>query len=608
MTNFSAHIEAVATHYWGKPTSRRGTELRWGTHGSKSVDLRAGTFFDHEANEGGGLVDLVRAYEPSGFRSVADVLHEKFGINKRQQEASKPGRFLSRVYDYINEDGETAYQVLRYEPKTFRQRRPDGNGGWLYNMQGVEALPYNMAGLMLNTEKPVFIVEGEKCADKLIELGALATTSHGGAGNWKPELNRHFKGRDVIIIPDADDAGDKHAKTVIANLMGIAAKIRRVDLPNLSAKQDVYDWFNNGNSVDDMIELVRGSEEIKEAEPVEETPVDDISSDTFPMMSISDLRNMPPVEWMIDDLITSRGFSVLYGAPAVGKSFVAIDMALSVAYGREWQGKGVKQGAVLYIAGEGVGGLGKRVKAWQTFHGVAGEDAPLIVVPLAVQFREDEDVEKLIRTVDAVGVPIKCIVIDTVARSMVGMEENSSNEIGIFVAACDAVRNHAECAVMAIHHSGKDSSRGMRGSNALLGACDTSIMLKRTEDKITMTIEKQKDAEPLDDMTFALEKVALIDDSSAVVVPTDAAPNKPKLNKSDREALEALRKALIDQKVEKVRIETWEEYHRLNSLEVNKSTRSRARKRVQDSGCIGVDNGFVWINRDLDREVAHEKF
>ena len=601
MTNFSAHIEAVATHYWGEPTSRRGTEIRWGRNGSKSVCTKTATYFDHEANEGGGLTDLVRSYEPSGLRSIADVLQEKFGITKKQQEASKPGRFLSRIYDYINEDGETAYQVLRYEPKTFRQRRPDGNGGWLYNMQGVEALPYNMAGLMLNPDKPVFIVEGEKCADKLIELGALATTSHGGAGNWKPELNRYFKGRDVIIIPDRDDAGDKHAKTVINNLIGIAAKIRRVDLPNLSAKQDVYDWFNNGNSVDDMIELVRGSKEIKEAEPIEETPVDDIPSDTFQVMTINDLRNMPPVEWLIDGLITSRGFSVLYGAPAVGKSFVAIDMALSVAYGREWQGRSVKDGAVLYIAGEGVSGLGKRVKAWQSYHGVDDKDAPLIVLPLAVQFREESDVEKLIRTVDAIGVPIKCVVIDTVARSMVGMEENSSNEIGVFVAACDAVRNHAECAVMAIHHSGKDASRGMRGSNALLGACDTSIMLKRTDDRITMQIEKQKDAEPLDDMTFTLEKVAMIDDGSAVVVPAEAAQEKPKMNKSDREALEALRKALIDGNVSKVTVKTWEEYHRLNSLDVDKSTLSRARKRLRDDGIVGLDNGFVWV---IKSEVA----
>ena len=509
MTNLTAFAEQIATHYWGKPTSRKGTELRWGSHGSKSLCTKRGIWFDFEGNEGGGLIQMVKNHEGATLTSIPDLLERKFGIPKASQNALSPAKYLAAKYDYYDADGVLAYQVQRFEPKTFLQRQPDGKGGWINNMKGVEAVPYNLQNIIKNPNKTIFIVEGEKCADKLIGRGAVATTNHGGAANWKPELNKYFKGRKVVVIPDADEAGQKHAAVVIKNLMPVAKEIKRVDLPGLTNKQDVYDWFNSGGTTNDLRDLVR------DADPITETP--DVPDDTkFKLLSIADLKNMPPVKWLINDVITSHGLSVLYGAPGVGKSFIAIDMALSIAYGRDWHDKTVDGGLVLYIAGEGVGGLGKRVKAWQSHYNLE-DDAPFLVLPLAVQFREQADIDKLIETISAIEGKIKCVVIDTVARSMVGMEENSSTEIGIFVSACDSIKQMFDCAVLAIHHSGKDASRGMRGSNALLGAVDTSLMLKKSGDNIVLNTEKQKDAEPIDDMAFALEQVALIGETSAVV-------------------------------------------------------------------------------------------
>jgi hypothetical protein len=88
MTNIAAYIEQVAIHYWGEPTSRRGTELRWGNHGSKSVDLRKGVWHNHEDQTGGGVIDLVKANEPASINgNIPDVLEKKFGISKQQQKA-----------------------------------------------------------------------------------------------------------------------------------------------------------------------------------------------------------------------------------------------------------------------------------------------------------------------------------------------------------------------------------------------------------------------------------------------------------------------------------------------------------------------------------------
>ena len=90
--NIGAHIESVARHYWGEPTSAKRNELRWGTFGSRSVDLRKGTWFDHEAQEGGGVVDLVKREEGASLTPVSDVLQKKFGIDKKVQERIKPAR------------------------------------------------------------------------------------------------------------------------------------------------------------------------------------------------------------------------------------------------------------------------------------------------------------------------------------------------------------------------------------------------------------------------------------------------------------------------------------------------------------------------------------
>jgi putative DNA primase/helicase len=150
MTNIAAYIEQVAIHYWGEPTSRRGTELRWGNHGSKSVDLRKGVWHNHEDQTGGGVIDLVKANEPASINgNIPDVLEKKFGISKQQQKALPVVPSLARSYDYYNSDGVLAYQVLRFDnPKTFRQRRPNNSGGWINSIKDIEALPYNLPAII----------------------------------------------------------------------------------------------------------------------------------------------------------------------------------------------------------------------------------------------------------------------------------------------------------------------------------------------------------------------------------------------------------------------------------------------------------------------------
>jgi putative DNA primase/helicase len=168
------------------------------------------------------------------------------------------------TYGYRDETGALRYQVLRYEPKdepkTFRQRRPNGtDGGFIWNTNGVTPLPYRLPDLLADRGATVFIVEGEKDVDNLAEIGILATCNTGGAvregeGKWQPEISRWFAGRNVVIVPDNDEPGRAHARDVAAKLAGIAASIRILELPGLQPKGDVSDWIDQGG---DAAELER---------------------------------------------------------------------------------------------------------------------------------------------------------------------------------------------------------------------------------------------------------------------------------------------------------------------------------------------------------------
>ena len=606
MTNLAAHAETIAKTYWGEPTSRRGHILRWGSNGSKELDLRKNVWFDFEENCGGGIVDLVRKNEGATILgSIPDILEKKFGIQKQTQVSLQPARFMSACYDYVDENGEVRYQVRRFEPKTFRQCRPDGKGGWLYNMQDVEALPYRLPDILARPDEPVFIVEGEKAADKVATMGLLATSSHGGAKKWQSVLNRWFEGRNVVILPDNDEPGHAHADLVAAELYGVAARIKRVELPALPDKGDIVDWLAAGNGKDELLAAVKAAPALEKAPDVQADDYnnDNNEGDFFEFVDENYLINMPPVSWAVGEgdtgLITAHGLSMIYGAPGSGKSFITLDMALCQAHGIDWQGMPTKQGDVLYIAGEGVAGYGKRIKAWKTSHNL-GVSGHFHMLPVAVNFRDQADIEKLIRSIERLDRKWTCIYVDTLARALLGADENSSQEAGLAVAAADALKHKFECAVVFVHHAGKNSERGARGSSAIVGAVDASIAVTKDESLVTMSVQKQKDAELLDDITLEMTQIASISGSSIVLTRTDA-PVKNKVVKKDinmQLALESLQDYIIKMENPRPNYLAWCRYHEEKTPDHTKQERSAARADLQKARIIALDQNRVWIVKE----------
>ncbi|MGQ0723269.1 MAG: hypothetical protein ACT4PE_17110, partial [Candidatus Eiseniibacteriota bacterium] len=163
---------------------------------------------------------------------------------------------LDAVYDYLDEKGALLFQVVRKPGKRFRQRQTDGQGQWLWNLKGVRRVLYLLPDLLARPDEPVYVVEGEKDADRLAALGLVATTNSGGAGKWRTEYSHTLEGRDVVILPDNDEPGRKHGDTVATSLRGVARSIKVVELPGLPAKGDVSDWLNSGHTREELLQRV----------------------------------------------------------------------------------------------------------------------------------------------------------------------------------------------------------------------------------------------------------------------------------------------------------------------------------------------------------------
>lgn len=240
----------------------------------------------------------------------------------------------------------------------------------------------------------------------------------------------------------------------------------------------------------------------------------------FKMMSIGDVLDMPPPSWLIPDLLLEQSVASIYGPPASFKSFLALDIAMSLASGSTWNGKQIIPGGVAYVAAEGAAGLRNRVSAWMSDRGVAAPESFTVIpeiVPLSDRQAVDDLIAGLQHRAEATAFPIKLVVLDTLARCSVGVDENSSKEMGVVIDAVIRIRTALNCTVLIVHHTGKDSKRGMRGSNRLVGDLDTTIEIERGDASVTMRVQKQKDAEDGDPIRFEMRKVEISTQANSLV-------------------------------------------------------------------------------------------
>ena len=486
-----------------------------------------------------------------GGCSQEDVFHTIRALNLLPELLDKPDplanirpiprNILEQEWAYQDEDRQTVFVKQRYKigetGKTYRLYKVDADGRKHSTLGDARIVPYNLPALLdaKTAGRNVFLVEGEKAADAIKSIGMIATTAHTGAGSWPAAITEYFAGAQVIIVPDNDVPGWQYAHKAAEAILPIVKSLKVVDLGLQGQGDDAFEFIEAGGGRAELVALVKAAVPITTLDqvtmperlnpitnaatqlpPTPQAPSEfDIAKEfeaeppapPKPSKQIQiehwDAIQDEPVRWLIDKVLPVGSFSALYGPPGSFKSFHALHIAHCIATGTAWMGNEVTEaGGVLYIAGEGFGGVGARIKACKQHHQTEA-GAPIYVIRHQLNLRSSvEDFNALMLAVETLvmdtGIDFKLIVIDTLARSFGGGDENSASDMMQFVVTCGHIQKIVQdAALMILHHSGKDSSRGMRGSSALLGAVDTELELIRFEDSMKGIIRtaKQKDGE-----------------------------------------------------------------------------------------------------------------
>ena len=240
-TEFVRAMGPVALELLGEPNKALSSakELRFGNRGSLSIDLEKGTWCQHGGGPGesGGVIDLVRYHLRLDKPAAIEWMRERGHLAAADRGAGSKRKIVA-TYDYKDETGALLFQVCRFEPKDFRQRMPDGAGGWDWKTAGARRVLFRLPEVQeaVQAERTVYLVEGEKAVLALVAAGLDATCSPGGAGKWRQEYSSVLAGADVVILPDADQPGRFHSEAISASLRGVARWVRVLELPGPARK------------------------------------------------------------------------------------------------------------------------------------------------------------------------------------------------------------------------------------------------------------------------------------------------------------------------------------------------------------------------------------
>jgi hypothetical protein len=597
---------------------------------------------------------------------------------------------FDQEWEYQDEDRTTVFVKQRMKigesGKTYRLYKVDPDGRRHPTLGDARIVPYRLPELLdaKTAGRIIYVVEGEKAADALISIGVTATTAHTGAGSWPEAITEYFAGANVVIVPDNDLPGWRYAHKAVEAIWGIAKNVKVVDLQLPSPSDDAYEFVHQYNKQrEDLVAMVKAAPKLMHIDDVTvperlnglklDAPIDvpaslplpiDIAKEfegesitkqsqtkeakppkTVNIEAWDDIQD-EPVEWLIHGVLPVKAFAALYGPPGSFKSFIALDMAEAIATGRPWMGNEVeKQGAVLYICGEGFGGMGARIKACQIHHSTP-KGAPIYVIRHQLNLRSSaEDFNALmmavVQLVETTGIEFQLLIIDTLARAFGGGNENDSDAMGSFITSMGKIQEFLACALMVLHHSGKDLAKGLRGHSSLLGAVDTQLEILRFEDqaKGIISLTKQKDGQDGIRIGFEMTEVEISSSSlgfdpvvSLAVQASDEAVNqaskKAKNNagkgRNQSIAMESLGNVIKQKGIQKivegklrtvVNLDDWRTEFRSkkgvtddSELTVRKAfdkAWSRAQDDLHKFGEIGIRDKYVWPETSDDDKDAY---
>ena len=389
---------------------------------------------------------------------------------------SSQGKKIVAKYDYTDETGNLLFQVVRNEPKDFRQRRPDGKDGWHWSMKEVRRVPYRLPAVVaaVASKQTIFIAEGEKAVDALAELGVPATCSPGGAEKWRDEHSQFLVDANVVILPDNDEAGERHCEAVARSLAGIAARVRVLRLPGLPTKGDPYDWVQTGGTAEQLWQLV----ETHAVDP--KTPQPRLHPICLHALFGMEIPNR---EMILDPILPQKGLAMVYATRGIGKTYFSCSICHAVATGTKFlKWHAAKPRKVLLCDGE-MPAIDLRERFAQIVGGAGVEpDASMLkilsadLIDLGIGNLASPEVQA---ELDPWLVDVELLVLDNLSSLTSVIRDNDAESWGPIQEWLLRLRRRG-VSVLIVHHAGKGGEQ--RGTSRREDVLDTSISLRRPSD------------------------------------------------------------------------------------------------------------------------------
>ena len=497
------------------------------------------------------------------------------------QKTEPQQRKVVAVYKYTDANGKP-FETVRFEPKDFSQRRPDGNGDYIWNLEGIVPTLYHQDELRqaIDNGSPVNLVEGEKDADRLRDLGIVATTNPMGAGKWRDRYTEALSGADLVIIPDNDKAGREHAQKVAKACYGIAKRVRIQKLPGES--HDVSDWLDKGGDTGQLKQLV---DACYEYEP---------SDSGVKLRRMADVK-AEKVDWLWKPYIPKGKVTLAEGDPGVGKSWVSLAIATAISLGRLPNLEIVEPANVVIASAED--GLGDTIRPRLDAMGADGTRILAIDGPLTL----DENGFALLEAYLERTHPALLIIDPLVAYLGAALDIYRPNEVRAVMSQLARLAEKYGVAVLAVRHlnkgSGKAIYRGLASidftaacRSVLLAGCDAEDFQTRALVHIKSNLAPMGVAigyELRDDGFYWTGESSL---TAAQILATESGETISPLN----EALSFLKDELADEALAAKDV-----YRDAEGVGISKRTLNRAKAQLgvtsRKHGEKGKRGGGIWV-------------
>jgi hypothetical protein len=433
------------------------------------------------------------------------------GVIDRTPTPATRGRVVE-TYDYTDEHGAVLYRAKRIEPgpdgkrKSFVQERPDGNNGWIPNMQRVRRVLYNLPTVLKSPE--VFVVEGERKADQLTRLGFVATCNVGGAGKWLPEYTTTLRGKDVVLCPDSDEPGQRHLRLLVDALRGVAGRLRVVRVP--APHNDIVDLFrtlpDDKAKCEAVFAMLERAEEVTRTPPTEsiQSTSETITTHTDAELNTTGTAEptaedagtvlvapMPQVAPILDGICEPGDLGDLISGSKDKKTWFAMALSHHLAAGRDFHGIHIARAVkVLYVNAE------VRQKHFQrrqhmvcTAYGIPADAVKGRFFTIHGRAMSGEDMLAAIPRLAALH-GVEFVVLDCLYRLLPpGADENLARDLGPVMGRLLRMAEETAAAFWVVHHDPKTATTGDRrlqdrgaGSSVASRANDFRVVLTRSRD------------------------------------------------------------------------------------------------------------------------------